>query len=344
MNVAVRGRPQPEPVERPQRRPPLRKSEAIRAMPPPTPKSGQGRQQNNLSYWVWLTVFACVLAVHVAVLIGLGYLKPEPPPALESVELTFVAQGDPVPEETKAQEAQQAAMPTPPDPTPPDPTPPPPDPVPPLPDQPPPPPEEVPPPPAPMPPPPPVETPPPPVEMPPPPPLPVDDPPPPPPVKAVEEAMPIEVPPPPPVETPPPKVEPPKPVEKLKPKPKPKPHPVVKEKTEAQQASEAHKVGVAEGKAADQGMTKQTYNAILLAQIGQHKVYPEAAKAQGVTGFASVSFTMTAAGTASGISISKSSGSALLDEAARQAVRAVHTPPPPGGAFATSVGINFTLH
>ncbi len=160
--------------------------------------------------------------------------------------------------------------------------------------------------------------------------------------------MPVEAPPPPPpppkVETPPPKVEPPKAVEKPKIKPKPKQHPVTREKTEAQQASEAHKVGIAEGKAADQGMTKQTYNAILLAQIGQHKVYPEAAKAQGVTGFASVSFTMTAAGTASGISMSKSSGSALLDEAARQAVRAVHTPPPPGGAFATSVGINFTLH
>jgi len=320
VNIALKDRPQVDAATPLGRRPPLRKVDAVRALPPPAPIRDGGRPARIRPVWLWSVVLVGVVAVHAAVLISVGLLKPAAPPALDTIELTFVAQGDPVPEETKAQDAQQAATPTPPDPTPvpPDPTPPPPDPIPPPPIEPPPPPMDAPPP---------VDTPPQP---------PVDDPPPPPPVKAVEEAMPIEAPPPP---VTPPKVEPTKPAERQKPKPKLKPHPVVKEKTEAQQASEAHKVGTADGKAVDQGMTRQTYTAILMAQIREHRVRPQAAG--NVGGTVVVSFTMTAAGTAVGISVSSSSGSALLDDAARQAVRAVHTPPPPGGSFSSSVNIHF---
>ncbi|MDR3376584.1 MAG: energy transducer TonB [Ancalomicrobiaceae bacterium] len=136
----------------------------------------------------------------------------------------------------------------------------------------------------------------------------------------------------------------------IKPRPKhepPKqvvPRPIAKAPTGEQPASEVHKTGVPEGKMVERGMTRETYAAIVNAEINAHRFYPESARAAGITGRVVVAFAIGASGTAAGITIVSSSGNAGLDDAARQAVRAVHAPPPPGGSFSASKTFSFSLH
>jgi protein TonB len=62
-------------------------------------------------------------------------------------------------------------------------------------------------------------------------------------------------------------------------------------------------------------------------------VYPQDAKKQGVTGTATVAFTIGGGGQVSRVRIDRSSGSQHLDEAALSAVRrAAPFPPPPAPA------------
>lgn len=349
--------------------------ENARVSPPPPPLSPPSLPPQSTpvagkpavrSWPTWIAATVVVLGAHVGAVGIAAWVKPDVPPALESVEMTVVAEGEPVPENTPEVAAQKAVEPTPPDPTPqPDPLPTPPDPMPPppveqpVPEQPTPPPVELPPP-APIeppPPPPPVEPPPPPpVEPPPPPPV---EPPPPPPVDPVvppppdvqsQDATPVAPPPPPapviqpPVQEPPKKPEPEKPKVAVKPVQKPRPKPPAKERVEERLAQKAQKVGLAEGKAVDAGLTKEAYSAIINAQINAHRFYPEAARSAGITGRVVIAFTIGAGGTAVGVTIAQSSGNSALDEAARQAVRAIHAPPPPGGPFSASKSFNFNLN
>lgn len=82
------------------------------------------------------------------------------------------------------------------------------------------------------------------------------------------------------------------------------------------------------------------WGAAIRARIEQKKRYPSAAK--GVSGSVTLRLTVTRAGQLSGVSVVKSSGSAVLDEAAVKAVRAAgRFPAAPRGLAKASY--NFTL-
>ena len=297
--------------------------------------------------WLRPAAIALIVAVHGAALYGFANYRVPPPPALETLDLTMVAQGDEAPENTKDVKAE---------------TPPPNDPV--IPED--------------MTPDPVVEEKPP--EQAPPPPPPQDqivfdplpqavDPPPPPVFKEIADAINIPLPPPPPppplakVETPPEPTPPPpkpiptvtptptpipvkkveKPVEKPKPKPKPKSEPRFATPTDGsrdQAPSQEHRVGLKEGQSHETGMSLATYAALLRSQIQAHMFYPPAAG--GAVGTVFVSFTVGSGGGISSVSISSSSGNSALDNAARQILRSVSASAPPNGtSFAATQRIRF---
>lgn len=288
-------------------------SVAIRANPPVRP------------LWLWLVALISALGLHAALYVGASSVREAPPPALDEVQLTLVARGEPVPEETMDQKEQVAAEPV----------------------------VEPTPVPAPA-----MQA------------VPVDAAP--MPEKPVEDAvaLPVAPPDPPPVVMPPePASEIPadvKPVEKVQDQAMPLPvkqqEPVPETKAEAQPvtkpptevrpatkpakprpASQAHKVGTANGEAAVTGQTRAAFSALVNAEVRSHVFYPEAARLRSISGHVIVSFTIGRSGTATSVTISQSSGHAELDDAARQAVRAVHVPAPPEGTFSESMGLNFGL-
>ncbi|MGD0641101.1 MAG: energy transducer TonB [Roseiarcus sp.] len=172
------------------------------------------------------------------------------------------------------------------------------------------------------PPPPAVEEPPPP----PPPPAPIE--PPPPPVEQAAPPRPVEAPPPPPPvdAPPPPKTEPP-PAPKPAPRPQPKPQP--KPATARPAAAEPAAAPKSAAPKADVG----AYRASLYARIYGAVRYPEAARARGTTGVATVNFSLDAAGQVTSAGLAQSSGDATLDADAVATVRrASPLPAPPEGA------------
>lgn len=158
-----------------------------------------------------------------------------------------------------------------------------------------------------------------------------------------------------PVETvvPQPRPEPPRTVEKVK-KPEPKKEPVKRKKIARKKAGEAGNQAKTEIKGQADGVEKAAARAATGAkgsarQAGNAAVsnypgkvrrklnrafrYPAEAKRQGLRGVAHVSFTVTSGGGLAGVRIAKSAGSALLDEAALDAVRrAAPFPAIPAGA------------
>ena len=99
----------------------------------------------------------------------------------------------------------------------------------------------------------------------------------------------------------------------------------------------------APGAAANSVSARNAYAAIISAEINAHKFYPAAARDKGVSGVVGVTFTVGRNGRAGGVSITRSSGNAVLDEAARQAVFSVRAPPPPEGHFIGSTSLRFSL-
>lgn len=144
-----------------------------------------------------------------------------------------------------------------------------------------------------------------------------------------------------------------------RPAPKPKPRPIATprqkapaetareegdERREAQQGRRAARRGVAEGASTSGGLSHAAYAALLAAEIRRRTFYPSAARATGATGSVGVAFTIGPSGRVTSMSIASSSGDAALDGAARAILRAVHTPPPPGGHFSASTSIRFHLN
>lgn len=251
-------------------------AEALDFLPPET----VARPFRVTPVWLRPSVLTLVLAAHAMTLVGFSFYRPTIPPALETIDLTMVAEGEPVPEKVEEVKAQEETEPEP----------------------------HV------------EEIVPPVIEAPP------------PPVKVVEQAL--EIP-----------VEKPKPV--LPPKPQHKPKRDVKpapERTEPRLAQRAERVGLAEGKAQDTGMSQATYGALILAQIRANRFYPDAARAQGLKGATRVAFSVGSSGSMTSVTVVGSSGSSILDDAARQIVRSVHVPSPPGGSFSGSTTVNFSLH
>ncbi len=93
-------------------------------------------------------------------------------------------------------------------------------------------------------------------------------------------------------------------------------------------SAEARRVGEANGRAADAGMSRASYAALVVAQIQAHRFYPEAARTRSEQGAVGVSFTIGASGRVSTAAITRSSGFAELDGAASQIVRSISPPRP----------------
>ena len=116
------------------------------------------------------------------------------------------------------------------------------------------------------------------------------------------------------------------------------------ERRQAQEGRQAARRGVAHGAPAVGGMSHASYAALLAAEIRRRTFYPAAARASGESGSVGVAFTVGPSGRVGGLSITSSSGNAALDGAARSILRAIHTPPPPGGTFSASTSIRFHLN
>jgi protein TonB len=82
---------------------------------------------------------------------------------------------------------------------------------------------------------------------------------------------------------------------------------------------------------------------LLSAEIGRHKVYPEAARERGATGAVGVRLTVGPNGRIISHAVTRSSGDSDLDAAVGAMMAAVEAPPPPGGLFVGNIVIRFDL-
>jgi protein TonB len=86
-------------------------------------------------------------------------------------------------------------------------------------------------------------------------------------------------------------------------------------------------------------MSRASYAALVVAQIQARKFYPANARAGAVV----FSLAIGSSGTVTQFRITRSSGSDVLDQAARQIVTSIHPPPPPGGSFSGSATLRFDM-
>lgn len=90
-----------------------------------------------------------------------------------------------------------------------------------------------------------------------------------------------------------------------------------------------------------------SYNALVIAHLQRHRVYPEQARAAGIKGVSTVNFQLARSGAVVGVSLVRSSGNAILDQAAVAMVRrASPFPPFPGdyqGSGSFTAPLNFNL-
>jgi protein TonB len=116
---------------------------------------------------------------------------------------------------------------------------------------------------------------------------------------------------------------------------------IAERRRKAQEARQELRRGEEHGAARASAMSPAAYAGLLAAEIRRHTFYPSAARAEGLTGVVGVAFTIGPTGRLAALSITRSSGSPVLDEAARTTLRAVRMAPPPGGRFSTSTKIRF---
>ena len=109
------------------------------------------------------------------------------------------------------------------------------------------------------------------------------------------------------------------------------------------QGAEARHAGVHDGTDANARMSEAAYAGIVSAELNRHKIYPSEARAEGAQGRVGVVLSIGPSGAIVSHSITRSSGNGAIDAAVHQMVAASHCPPPPGGHFRGSVGINFSL-
>ncbi len=112
----------------------------------------------------------------------------------------------------------------------------------------------------------------------------------------------------------------------------------------ASAAARARRQGARHAVAAINGMSPATYGRTILMRIQAHKFFPQQARAQGVTGTVGIAFYVSRSGRITEASVTHSSGSGILDGAARRIVLSVQAPPPPHGSFRGSTSIRFALH
>ena len=150
--------------------------------------------------------------------------------------------------------------------------------------------------------------------------------------------------------TPPPpqQIKPPEPQkrERVKQRTSPKPETAKQKQREAshpsQQSSAPTERTETQG-AASSAAARSSYGAIISAAINARKFYPPAAREEGASGSVGLAFSVGGNGRVTNATVTRSSGNALLDNAARQAVLGVQAPPPPGGSFSASISLRFSL-
>jgi periplasmic protein TonB len=129
-----------------------------------------------------------------------------------------------------------------------------------------------------------------------------------------------------------------------KPKPEPKPDPVKpKPKPVVQKPKKPTDTPAPRTTAPPQASqaARANYNGILAAHIQRYKQYPSSAKAAGEQGVATVAFSVTRGGQATGVRLARSSGHSELDAAAVGAIRnAQPLPIPPSDIPATSLSFS----
>lgn len=86
-----------------------------------------------------------------------------------------------------------------------------------------------------------------------------------------------------------------------------------------------------------------SHRAMILAHLARYKLYPSAARSAGIRGRVTIAFRVSAEGAVSGISISRSSGASVLDQATLDMVRRAAPFPRGAKAEAFNVGINYDL-
>lgn len=101
--------------------------------------------------------------------------------------------------------------------------------------------------------------------------------------------------------------------------------------------------GTATGSSQSGGRSRTSYAALVVAQIQAHKYYPPAARGQRISGVVAFTFAIGPSGTVSRFNMTRSSGSAVLDQAARQIVFSIRPPPPPGGSFIGASSLRFDM-
>jgi TonB family protein len=77
------------------------------------------------------------------------------------------------------------------------------------------------------------------------------------------------------------------------------------------------------------------------AAIRSRMFYPPAARARGARGVVGVAFTIGQTGALASFAITRSSGDAELDAAARTLVQSAHFPPPPAGPVHIATSFNY---
>ena len=83
----------------------------------------------------------------------------------------------------------------------------------------------------------------------------------------------------------------------------------------------------------------------ITAAIRSRLFYPEAARAREARGVVSVASTIGPSGGLASFAITRSSGDADLDAAARSLVQSTHFPPPPGGGSVhVATSFNYAPH
>lgn len=124
---------------------------------------------------------------------------------------------------------------------------------------------------------------------------------------------------------------------------KPAPHQAQARETPQPARAAASQVGVEDRAKAVSPSSRRRYAALVSAEISRRKYYPAAARGKGDGGVVEVTFAIGPDGALLHAEISRSSGDALLDEAARKMAAAARFPPPPGGSFVGRIEISFRL-
>jgi protein TonB len=142
--------------------------------------------------------------------------------------------------------------------------------------------------------------------------------------------------PPPPRVAPPPRAEPPR--KFLAP---PRQTAPAKPRPAAAPAAVANAASAVDGAGPSLSAARADYGALAVAQIRAHKFYPAAAQAARETGDVGVLFVVASSGRIASVTITRSSGSTALDQAARTIVGSIELPPPPGGFYSGATRLDF---